>query len=169
MFPPRNWFLLFGKIVSGFSSLQIPSQILTHLWFYRHYNCDLYVNCNVLIKWWFMGVLPCNIASVVVVLLSAIRKNCQDDEFLTLIEAFGKWKLYQFVVCHLSHRIYDQLFVFSVAQRDARPNVWFECQLCNASGQYSSRICNSCNGEGWLHYDLYSISRNTWYFFINLN
>jgi DnaJ-class molecular chaperone len=33
---------------------------------------------------------------------------------------------------------------------ELRPNSWFECQVCNATGIKYNKPCLRCIGEGWL-------------------
>lgn len=33
---------------------------------------------------------------------------------------------------------------------DRRSNVWFECQVCDASGVKYGSACHKCCGNGWL-------------------
>lgn len=45
----------------------------------------------------------------------------------------------------------------SPALADRRPNVWFECQVCNATGLQGDAPCCSCDGKGWLWADLFKM------------
>jgi hypothetical protein len=38
---------------------------------------------------------------------------------------------------------------------DVRPNTWFECQICDATGIVSGSKCGFCKGKGWLYTDIF--------------
>lgn len=50
-------------------------------------------------------------------------------------------------------------FCQEYVKRELRPNVWFECQVCNGTG-YNARfrkVCSSCDEQGWLFSELFKL------------